>query len=106
MTYNPDIDKPKAVVLLRTVRHSIATRKQNLICFALERAEYESKGNGQSYYLKQWVELMLAPSSTYGGWIRSKHPHLATGLTPEQFTDKAREARLAWIDWMIGEIQK
>ena len=103
--FNSNMNKPKAVALLKRARQLVKDNHHSMICFAIGRAEREAVGNGQSHYLQEWIQSMLGPYDTYSEWVRHNHPRLYEGLTYEQRVEKAKQARLAWIDWMIGELQ-
>lgn len=104
--FHPNMNKPKAIALLKRARELIKSDQKYLICYAIDRAECETVGNGQSHYLKEWIQSMLGTNYTYSEWVRRTHPHLFEGLTTEQIMKKTKEGRLAWIDWMIQEVQK
>ena len=93
------------VKLLKAAREDIRIGRYTFICQSLgwHRTPWNT---WHVDYLQEWVGQMIKPSATYGGWLMLNHRDLATGLTPEQFIEKAREGRLAWIDWMIQEVQK
>ena len=103
--FNPGMDRVKALVLLNRARLLIESDEETLICFAIHKAECLTKGNGQSHYLITWVQDMLGVSATYSWWVRLHHPELFSQLSVKQQAKKAKEGRLAWIDWMIQEVQ-
>lgn len=100
------MDKARALALLRKARKFVATEERNLICLALDLAEHHTVGNGQSYYLKAWIHGMLGSCDTYLEWIKVYHPKLFDAVPFDERVKKAKEGRLAWIDWMIQEVQK
>lgn len=103
--FDPAMDKPRALVLLQKARKMIEEDGQSLICFAIDAAENQTTGNGQSYYLKEWVRSMLGPCNTYLVWVKVHHPDLLYAVPFDERFKKAKEGRLAWLDWMIGELQ-
>lgn len=103
--FDPAMDKPRALVLLQKARKFVATGERNLICYALDLAEHLTVGNGQSYYLKKWIHDMLGSCDTYLEWVKVYHPKLFDAVPFDERFKKAKEGRLAWIDWMIGELQ-
>lgn len=103
--FSPHMNRPHALVLLQKARKMIEEDRPSLICSAIDAAENQTTGNGQSYYLKEWVRSMLGPCDTYMVWVKVHHPDLFYAVPCDELYKKAKEGRLAWLDWMIGELQ-
>lgn len=99
------------VAILRRARELIASRLETHICFALSKAAQEAPlrcplAAAQTRVLRMWVEKMLAPNFSYGGGLVRHHEHLLEGLGDNQLAQRRLKGRLAWMDWMIEEVQK
>ena len=86
---------------LRLARPLIEYRVEEFLCHALDYVgrRHPTLKNA-SAEAQRWVRGMIAPYFTYNSWV-----HILTdgvGLTE----DEARLGRLAWIDWMISELEK
>lgn len=101
--FDPAMDKAKALRLLQEARGYILSDRSTMICFAIGRAERELGLYGQAQYLSAWIEDMLHPCNTYSQWVLRNHPDLFKA-TPNR-EEAAKQGRLAWIDWMIKEVQ-
>jgi hypothetical protein len=89
--------------ILESVRRSIQAKNQTYICYAIDRARVRWN-NRQDVYdaknrLKNYIHRKLEGNGTLGYWLALKHRH------DMLFMDKGlqREARIAWITWMLGE---
>jgi hypothetical protein len=92
--------------ILRRARELIESEQEIFICLAIEcaakRLERISDGEG----LVVWVESMLGGSGTLSDWIRRNHQELWESAKCDERIRLLRATRLAWIDWMISELEK
>lgn len=100
----------RARELLIEARRRIKEIQNTFICAAIQEAEEVRRGEDiewdyfrASYALRFWIAELLAPYSTYDNWIRREHLPLVQAHGFWEVNEKAREARLAWIDWMLEQ---
>jgi cytochrome c-type biogenesis protein CcmH/NrfG len=90
--------------VLRAARQMLLSQDKDYICHAIEWVDHASCEQKED--LPGWVLAMLAPHVSYERWLLYTHPKL-WGDTPQpERSGKARQARLAWLDWMIAECEK
>ena len=87
------------IELLKAARELIQSGEQRVICLALYSVG-KSEGVTEYLYLRRWVEEMLGTYNTLDSWLFREH-----GM-PLNNSKKLKEPRLAWIDWMIKELEK
>lgn len=63
-------------------------------------------------YLSKWIEKLLGSKfSWYEDWVHENYPHLLpknifnTWDLPEKIERKAQKGRIAWLNWMINELE-
>lgn len=98
------------VAILKKARYYIENGNFCFICNAIVEAGEVLGAEKDADVLVAWIGTMLAPSTTYLNWVRANHPRLHhpelfSQLSVKQQAKKAKEGRLAWIDWMIQEVQ-
>ena len=92
------------VKLLKAAREDIRIGRYTFICQSL--GWHHTPWNTQHVdYLQQWVGQMIKPSVTYGGWLMLNHSDVLDGKTEAETHEGYTQGRLAWIDWMIGELK-
>lgn len=103
------MDTKLVIEVLCKVRSRIKNDENVFICFALNSVlRYAPKAKRGAYSrivpkIKAWVVAAIAPHSSYGEWVDANYPRLTSEARTEgAFTDKAKEARLAWLDCMIA----
>lgn len=59
-------------------------------------------------YLRRWVMAMLSPYETLGMWLerRGTPVHTMRDENLGMARERLRVTRLAWIDWMIQELEE
>lgn len=59
-------------------------------------------------YLRRWVMSMLSPNVSLFGWLGRRGIPVNTMYdeNPDMMREQLRVTRLAWIDWMINELEK
>jgi len=120
--------------LLRQARTHIEAGVERYICFALFRASSELRSQQQAepysvifdrfersrHRVRDWVLDMLRAKvgTTPKGrvrykdyvyldvWMKNIHMDLVAHLSDSEYRDKMRQTRMAWIDWMLGEIDR
>ncbi len=100
----------RARELLIEARKRISENWNTFICAAIQEAEEARRGEDRqwgyfnaSYALRLWIADMLLPYSTYDNWVRYEHKQLWLDLLVFELNEKAREGRLAWIEWMLEQ---
>jgi hypothetical protein len=89
--------------ILESARRLIKARKQSHICYAIDSAIVRGSNLQEvreaKSRLKNYIHRRLDGYATLGYWLARKRRH--DGL----FMDNRlqREARVAWIAWMLGE---
>ena len=85
---------------LRLVRPMIEQRRWTYICWALGTVCEDNPSLIHAVCrTRAWIYAQLRGYSIYEDWARSTVGHCPT-------KDEARRARLAWIDWMISDLEK
>ena len=87
------------VKILRKARELVEDDRFTYLCNAIGEAGWLLGQERETDVLVAWVQRMLVPFSTYTTWLRHNHR--------EVYDKKGnpKEGRLAWIDWMIKEVQ-
>lgn len=105
----------RKIQLLKAARHRIATRSFNFLCTALF---YAGKGDRSiaSRQLRAWITRALGDQPSYEHWLMAEHKiperlltesiHNCAGFRILQSTDRMLASRLAWIDWMVAELEQ
>lgn len=89
-------------VLLRAARSRIERGVDQYLCFAIGNCRIGTVN--QKLALKMWVRMMLKGSSYYEGWLQLNHYNI---WKKRQWDTKwKKQARLAWLDWMIAYCEK
>lgn len=88
------------VAILRKARQLVEDDRFTYLCNAIGEAGWLLGQEREAEVLVAWVQRMLAPFNTYTAWLRRKHPAVYAR------EGSAKEGRLAWLDWMIQEVQK
>lgn len=94
----------RARELLIEARKRISENQHTFICAAIldaenDRDDYERA----SLSLRSWIMYMLTPYTTYDNWVRHEHDSLMRNTPLWERNEKAREGRLAWIEWMLEQ---
>jgi len=112
--------KRLAIRMLRDARLRINIGSSGMLCFALtlvarkhldevQAGEDVSKVNTTWMQLRGWIDVLLGSSSTLEGWLvkNTIGLNLSTSNYEErlQLEAKMREARLAWLDWMVEQLE-
>ena len=87
------------IKLLKAARQKIKSGKHRFICAALRNVN-DGEDSPECDYLITWIKEMLGSSYTLDSWLLQEH-----GI-PYSYSRKYRQTRLAWIDWMIKELEK
>lgn len=87
------------VEILLAARRRIERKQERFICCAIYAVRVGTIK--QKADLKAWVMASLDGFPTYDSWVRRRYPKLAAKVEHNDF----REARLAWIDWMIKQVK-
>jgi len=91
------------ITALRFASTRIDWCENNYICSALHAVSEDYPDMSEEVqYLKTWVQKMLGSCGTLESWLRESRIH----LNPIDHPEKLRVTRLAWIDWMIAELEK
>lgn len=96
------VEREDAIEVLRLARETISSGRKTFICNALLDIRDESLQNAADA-VKGWVIRQLDGEVAYQLWVKRKCPHIDIS---EPLNPLAREGRIAWIDWMIAELQK
>lgn len=92
--------------LLKQVKNMIASGSEVYICVAILRS---SGSPSQKSNLKEWIRVMLNGHYTLESWMRfnlKNHNTIARNMSDEEYDEKLKVTRLAWLDWMIKQCQK
>jgi hypothetical protein len=90
--------------ILHRARELIASAKRQYICNAIGHTTNWSK---DGIALKRWIQSMLGPKAgALETWMERNHPELWEPATYGERIHMLRATRLAWIDWMISELEK
>lgn|GEM_PF-5819836 len=120
--------------MLKQARTHIESGAERYICFALFRASSELRSHQQAgpysviydrfeksrHRVRDWILDMLRVKvgTTPKGrvrykdyvyldvWMKNIHLDLVAHLPEHEYRDKMRQTRMAWIDWMLGEIDR
>lgn len=94
--------------ILREARHLVEEDTFTFICLALRHARNKKVGTNDTTTNKnlagllQYIEESLEGCPTLERWLSVKH-----GLSVDEFsTEKLRQTRLNWIDWMIEQLEE
>ncbi len=94
----------RARELLIEARRRIEEYQNNFICAAILDAENDRDAYARaSLSLREWIMDLLLPYTTYDNWVRHEHDSLMRNTPLRERKEKAREGRLAWIDWMLTQ---
>jgi len=105
-------DAQLARLSLIAARRRILLRENSMICLALQRVAEKHPLRGRACHkLQKWINSMLGGLMSYDTWVSAHHKHLVAQPIPfDEYRNKARQARLDWIDWMLtqdlGEVMK
>ena len=93
------------VKILSLVRGRLENKRGMLVCLTVEDAYYidlddNTKHRWAVHYLIDWIEKMLHPYSTLTGWIGEHAQFQYWGVH-----DLQRQSRIAWVSWMITELE-
>lgn len=100
--------------LLAGAKELIASGSEEFLCLALEKARLNVDPLGLVGWeartrLEAWIESVIQSHEVYTDWVEEQFQETYPGWqlrdTPEHKL-AARSARLRWIDWMIGEINR
>jgi len=86
---------------LKKARGRIATSRDDFICTALMGvSETTPACRAACDYLQRYIKQSLQGYSVLEAWVSQYKPNLSTYayLNP-------KESRLAWIDWMINQLE-
>jgi hypothetical protein len=101
-------DRAQCIWLLREAKKILLSKNQFLICTTLYRVYDENRGDNNLYlnylYITGWVHKSLKGLYSYSDWIRVMHPKLHHSPL-RVLVEQLYIARLAWIDWMINELE-
>lgn len=93
--------KPLAIKALNVAKTRLLDRRNNYICAAIEDShEFTEEA---TLLLKSWIESMLDEHFTVMLWLRANDPVYWNSTRQDDRGNKA--ARLAWIDYLIQELQ-
>lgn len=89
------ISRARKVAALKIARKRIEHGESDFICWALDH----SPDLHAVLHLKRYISDELYPSNSLGRWMARKHPETFEAL--DLTYGGLRQARLAWLDWMI-----
>lgn len=100
--------------LLREARNLIDLYAESSVCAAIyvasgeEYATPDPKRIRAGRYLKRWVMAMISPNVSIFGWLEHRGIPICAmyDKNPDKVRERLRVTRLAWIDWMINELEK
>jgi len=112
-------NKEAAIQLLTLARTLIQSETDQCVCFALTSARFmilkrlsipKNLCSDEEYadtnsQLKSWVYSLLEGHSYYGHWLH-RNSSVYGNLTHPEKRRASKNGRLAWIDWMISELEK
>lgn len=93
------------VAILRKARALIEDNRFTYLCNAIGEAGWLLGQEREAEVLVAWVQRMLVPFNTYNTWLRQKHPTIYDSRKDNLKEGSTKEGRLAWLDWMIQEVQ-
>lgn len=105
-------DAQLARLSLIAARRRLLLRQNTMVCLALQRvAQKHPLRTRACNKLQRWIGSLLGGLMSYETWISAHHKHLVVQPIPfEEYRNKTRLGRLAWIDWMLtqdlGEVMK
>lgn len=85
--------------ILKAARQIIKEGKKRFICMAIASVVSDAKSK-QAIALYAWIQHMLGDYSYYDTWLKFNHPDVYND--DRAYLSYFREARLAWLDWMIA----
>jgi hypothetical protein len=105
--------------ILREVQKMIREKRESCICYALDRIicknhtpkGYADRVETKCTQLKRWVGELLGSYVTYTSWLiaylRINRPDVYRRLmmSNEEVFNASRAGRLAWLDWMIEQLE-
>lgn len=99
------------IKLLRLIREQIAGGGTVYVCIAADEVAVYHKGFKEARnYVQHWVDSMLGKdNATLEHWlINDNHVVRGKGLNGHWDINnpKSRTTRLAWVDWMIAEVER
>src|ERR1700756_2172544 len=87
--------------ILERARELIRDRGYKYVCYAINDIQLQEVPKAEvisaKYRLKKYIERKLGEHPTLGSWAAQKH----SGRWMNE--DLQREARIAWITWMLDE---
>ncbi len=90
--------------ILEAARKSIQNGNHRYVCYAIRDATIVDATRKElapaKDRLTEYVETSLGIFSTLGTWLASR----GHGTSRSDYNDFLREARIAWISWMLGEL--
>lgn len=89
-----DTDRAVIVKLLNRVRRRILRNSDLHICDSLFRGLRNARERTSAIYIIKWVTAMLGPYASLRAWREMRG-----------FDGDESRARLAWISWMILQIE-
>lgn len=91
------------VDMLRAARQDIKLRRRGGICHALWREVPVGRRNRRELivYLIAWISNMLGSHAYLEGWLGERH-HIGHEVP----VATCWQHRLAWIDWMVAELER
>jgi hypothetical protein len=104
--------RARMIMLLQRARIRIKGQENSHVCFALQDVVTymlpfgDDKRVRQSWaasdYLCDWVHSMLGTYHTLQDWLIKRYGY--SNVVHD--TQKLRQTRLKWIDWMINELKE
>ena len=90
--------------LLKMARLRVKSSSYEFLCFAIRGAATEY-GYLECWhaaaYLSDWVHKMIGDSGTLDSWLYTHHRLPSLG-----YPDRTRKTRIAWVSWMIQQLQE
>ena len=100
------LERSTCIKLLKSAKNKLKRYEEKYICDAIAMSERNMQGTqvgiNMDFYLREWVMSGLGGYVTYGQWLTNKYPKKVTSST---FTYQVRQARIAWVEWMINELE-
>lgn len=90
------------VEILKEARRLIKTRAEDFVCVAIRMSHVEAPPEDY-HQLRKWIRSMLEGHYVLDDWVEENVP----GATEVYlWKEKLRVTRLAWIDWMIQQLEE
>lgn len=115
-TLDPEMVRAEKVRVLQVVLQHLRSGKQKYVCFAITsimgatvessvRYRYVQAACGE---LVEYVHSALGDHTSLDSWIAETHPEFRQEMvnaTRTEYVTKMETTRIAWVEWMIEQLQ-